>query len=87
MVMGLLLALPWVLVGLTVLGAAASAVGRWLDRRRRPHPIRKHGQFKASQSGDNGGESSMSSEPAASIENKSDRLFQRQRNSFLRTLR
>ncbi len=36
---GLLLMLPWVLFGTVLFGAASSAVGRWLGRRRRPYRV------------------------------------------------
>ena len=49
-VIGLLLAFPWALVGLTVLGAAPGTVERWLERRRRPQPVRRSGRSKGSQS-------------------------------------
>ena len=38
-VVGLLLTIPWILFGIVVLGAASSAVGRWLGRRRRPYRV------------------------------------------------
>ncbi len=38
-VIGLLLASPWILLGMVILGAASSSVARWLGRRRRPYRI------------------------------------------------
>ena len=40
---GLLLAVPWGLFGIVLMGAASSAVGRWLGRRRRPYRVRRRG--------------------------------------------
>jgi len=36
---GLLLAIPWVLFGVVFIGAASSAVGRWMGHRRRPYQV------------------------------------------------
>lgn len=43
-VIGSLLAFPWALVGVALLGAASSAVGRWLGRRRRALRVRRGGR-------------------------------------------
>ncbi len=67
-VISLLLAFPWALVGLTVLGAAPSAVGRWLERRRRPQPVRKPGRSKGSHSRNEGRVPLMSVEPTVESE-------------------
>jgi len=67
-VIGLLLAFPWALVGLTVLGAAPSAVGRWLERRRRPQPVRRSGRSKGFHSRNEGRVPPMSVAPAVGSE-------------------
>ncbi len=38
-VVGLLLTTPWVLFGVVIIGAASSALGRWLGRPRRPYRV------------------------------------------------
>ncbi len=53
-VIGVLLAFPWALVGTVFLGAALSAVGRWLKRRRGAHSA--HGVEWSTRSRSKGGE-------------------------------
>lgn len=67
-VIGLLLAFPWALIGLTVLGAAPGTVERWLERRRRPQPVRRSRRSKGSQSRNEGREFPMSVAPAVGSE-------------------
>lgn len=47
-VISLVLALPWGLFGLVLLGAPSSAVARWIGRPRSPYRARKRGRSMGS---------------------------------------